>query len=96
MFEYSVTTVTTYVAFNPLRGNYWQVYLWHFGLLVVEGSADGVVGAPGAGALEEVRSGCAAGWSAARPRGRRAVPLGSTLVVVRPARVVEMVSRRPC
>ncbi len=35
MFEYSVTTVTTYVAFNPLRGSYWQVYLWHFGLLVV-------------------------------------------------------------
>jgi len=35
MFEYSVTTVTTYVAFNPLRGDYWQVYLWHFGLLVV-------------------------------------------------------------
>lgn len=35
MFQYSITTVTTYVAFNPLRGNYWQVYLWHFGLLVV-------------------------------------------------------------
>lgn len=35
MFEHSITTVTTYVAFNPLRGNYWQVYLWHFGLLVV-------------------------------------------------------------
>lgn len=33
LFTYSVTAVTTYAAFNPLRGNYWQVYLWHWALL---------------------------------------------------------------
>ncbi|MBC3763981.1 hypothetical protein H7K62_20025, partial [Quadrisphaera sp. RL12-1S] len=33
LFSYTVTAVTTYVAFNPLRGTYWQVYLWHWALL---------------------------------------------------------------
>ncbi|MGQ7297594.1 hypothetical protein [Quadrisphaera sp. KR29] len=33
LFSYTVTAVTTYVAFNPLRGSYWQVYLWHWALL---------------------------------------------------------------
>lgn len=33
LFTYTITAVTTYAAFNPLRGNYWQVYLWHWALL---------------------------------------------------------------